>query len=88
MGNLTLKTDGLWRQIPQLPLTAAAIGAVLSSDPLDPLDPDGYPVLHVAIHAAGSDVGHGRENHKMMLDHYQQTKNLLVSYTESKQGFF
>jgi hypothetical protein len=24
-------------------------------------------------------VGSGRENHKMMLDHYQQTKNLLVS---------
>ena len=32
--------------------------------------------------------GIGRENHKMMLDHYQQTKNLLVSYTESKLGFF
>jgi aldehyde dehydrogenase len=24
----------------------------------------------------------------MMLDHYQQTKNLLVSYTETKLGFF
>ncbi|GEK33668.1 acetaldehyde dehydrogenase ExaC [Kurthia sibirica] len=32
--------------------------------------------------------GIGRENHKMMLDHYQQTKNLLVSYAENKQGFF
>ena len=32
--------------------------------------------------------GIGRENHAMMLDHYQQTKNLLVSYAESKQGFF
>ncbi|WP_066296237.1 acetaldehyde dehydrogenase ExaC [Arthrobacter luteolus] len=32
--------------------------------------------------------GIGRENHSMMLDHYQQTKNLLVSYAESKQGFF
>ena len=32
--------------------------------------------------------GIGRENHKMMLDHYQQTKNLLVSYTETKLGFF
>src|SRR5271170_5657163 len=30
----------------------------------------------------------GRENHKMMLDHYQQTKNLLVSYSPQKQGFF
>jgi aldehyde dehydrogenase len=32
--------------------------------------------------------GIGRENHKMMLDHYQQTKNLLVSYSEQKLGFF
>jgi len=32
--------------------------------------------------------GIGRENHKMMLDHYQQTKNLLVSYAEGAQGFF
>ncbi|MEJ7633692.1 aldehyde dehydrogenase [Aeromicrobium sp.] len=32
--------------------------------------------------------GIGRENHKMMLDHYQQTKNLLVSYDENKLGFF
>ncbi len=32
--------------------------------------------------------GIGRETHKMMLDHYQQTKNLLISYSESKLGFF
>jgi aldehyde dehydrogenase len=32
--------------------------------------------------------GIGRENHRMMLDHYQQTKNLLVSYSQSKLGFF
>ena len=32
--------------------------------------------------------GIGRENHKMMLDHYHQTKNLLVSYSPSKLGFF
>jgi len=32
--------------------------------------------------------GIGRENHKMMLDHYQQTKNLLVSYAPDKLGFF
>ena len=32
--------------------------------------------------------GIGRENHLMMLDHYQQTKNLLVSYSESAMGFF
>jgi aldehyde dehydrogenase len=32
--------------------------------------------------------GIGRENHKMMLDHYQQTKNLLVSYSDRPLGFF
>jgi aldehyde dehydrogenase len=32
--------------------------------------------------------GMGRETHKMMLDHYQQTKNLLVSYSPKKLGFF
>ncbi len=32
--------------------------------------------------------GIGRENHLMMLDHYQQTKNLLVSYSPTKLGFF
>jgi aldehyde dehydrogenase len=32
--------------------------------------------------------GIGRENHKMMLDHYQQTKNLLVSYSDKAVGFF
>ena len=32
--------------------------------------------------------GIGRENHLMMLDHYQQTKNMLVSYSEDKLGFF
>ena len=32
--------------------------------------------------------GIGRENHKMMLDHYQQTKNLLVSYSDNALGFF
>ncbi|WP_164668045.1 aldehyde dehydrogenase [Virgibacillus doumboii] len=32
--------------------------------------------------------GIGRENHQMMLDHYQQTKNLLISYSEDVAGFF
>ena len=32
--------------------------------------------------------GIGRENHKMMLGHYQQTKNLLVSYSDKAVGFF
>ena len=38
--------------------------------------------------AATSRSGIGRENHKMMLDHYQQTKNLLVSYSPKALGFF
>lgn len=32
--------------------------------------------------------GIGRETHKMMLEHYQQTKNILVSYSPHKLGFF
>ncbi len=46
---------------------------------------------HYPAHAAFGgykESGVGRENHKMMLNHYQQTKNLLVSYSESKLGFF
>ncbi|MCA0244091.1 MAG: aldehyde dehydrogenase family protein [Proteobacteria bacterium] len=46
---------------------------------------------HYPAHAAFGGYkqsGIGRENHKMMLDHYQQTKNLLVSYSEKPLGFF
>ncbi len=32
--------------------------------------------------------GIGRETHKMMLDHYRQTKNLLISYDKNPMGFF
>ena len=32
--------------------------------------------------------GFGRETHKMMLDHYRQNKNLLISYSQDKLGFF
>jgi aldehyde dehydrogenase len=32
--------------------------------------------------------GFGRETHKMMLDHYRQTKNMLISYDKHKLGFF
>lgn len=32
--------------------------------------------------------GIGRENHKMMLGHYRQTKNMLISYNKNKMGFF
>ena len=45
-----------------------------------------YPA-HAAI-GGYKESGIGRDNHKMMLNHYQQTKNLLVSYSENKLGFF
>jgi aldehyde dehydrogenase len=45
-----------------------------------------YPA-HAAF-GGYKESGIGRENHKMMLDHYQHTKNLLVSYSENKLGFF
>jgi aldehyde dehydrogenase len=32
--------------------------------------------------------GFGRENHLMMLNHYRQTKNMLISYDKNKLGFF
>jgi len=46
---------------------------------------------HYPAHAAFGGYkqsGIGRETHKMMLDHYQQTKNLLVSYSTQALGFF
>ncbi len=46
---------------------------------------------HYPAHAAFGGYkksGVGRENHKMMLDHYQQTKNVLVSYDINPLGFF
>ncbi|HEX4420747.1 MAG TPA: aldehyde dehydrogenase family protein [Kofleriaceae bacterium] len=46
---------------------------------------------HYPAHAAFGGYKHsgiGRENHKMMLEHYQQTKNLLVSYDPKPMGFF
>lgn len=45
-----------------------------------------YPA-HAAF-GGYKESGIGRENHKMMLEHYQQTKNLLVSYSAQKLGFF
>ncbi len=39
---------------------------------------------HLAVTSNRASVG---ENHKMMLDHYQQTKNLLVSYSQKPLGF-
>jgi aldehyde dehydrogenase len=45
-----------------------------------------YPA-HAAV-GGYKDSGLGRETHKSMLDHYQQTKNLLVSYSPNALGFF
>ncbi|MDE2075887.1 MAG: aldehyde dehydrogenase [Burkholderiales bacterium] len=45
-----------------------------------------YPA-HAAF-GGYKESGIGRETHKAMLDHYQQTKNLLVSYSPNKLGFF
>jgi aldehyde dehydrogenase len=45
-----------------------------------------YPA-HAAF-GGYKESGIGRETHKMMLDHYQQTKNLLVSYSPKALGFF
>ena len=45
-----------------------------------------YPA-HAAL-GGYKQSGIGRETHKMMLSHYQQTKNMLVSYSPKKLGFF
>jgi aldehyde dehydrogenase len=45
-----------------------------------------YPA-HAAF-GGYKESGFGRENHKAMLDHYQQTKNLLVSYDNKARGLF
>ncbi|OBY26550.1 hypothetical protein A9D60_18500 [Leisingera sp. JC1] len=45
-----------------------------------------YPA-HAAF-GGNKQSGIGRETHRMMLDHYQQTKNMLVSYNPNKLVFF
>ena len=59
------------------PIALAAGGIVSAST---------YPA-HAAF-GGYEQSGIGRETHKMMLDHYQQTKNLLVSYSPKALGFF
>ena len=46
-----------------------------------------YPA-HAAFGGGYKGSGIGRETHLAMLEHYQQTKNLLVSYSPTKLGFF
>ena len=46
-------------------------------------------LIQLMLHFGGyKQSGIGRETHKMMLNHYRQVKNLHVSYSESKLGFF
>jgi len=56
------------------------------STTLEEVKPRLYPAR--AAFGGYKQSGIGRGNHKMMLDHYQQTKNLLVSYSAQKLGFF
>ncbi len=46
------------------------------------------PIRPHAAFGGYKQSGIGRETHKMMLDHYQQTKNMLVSYSPKALGFF
>ena len=66
---------------------AATVSAVQSRRAAcGPIDYHAYPA-HAAF-GGYKQSGVGRETHKMMLDHYQQTKNMLVSYSPKKRGFF
>jgi aldehyde dehydrogenase len=50
---------------------------------------DGYHQYPAGASFGGYKIsGIGRENHLMMLDHYSQTKNLLVSYSTKPLGLF
>ncbi|XKH52954.1 PucR family transcriptional regulator [Citricoccus nitrophenolicus] len=55
-GSLAEASRELYLHVNTVRKRMARLGAVLG---LDPLDPEGYLVLHLAIHAAGSDVDHG-----------------------------
>ena len=84
---------GLGPLRPRLILSANSVdhllmtrGAMTAGPGLDQLH-HAYPA-HAAF-GGYKQSGVGRETHKMMLlDHYQQTKNLLVSYSPKKLGFF
>jgi len=51
-----------------------------------PLHPHAYPAH--APFGGYKKSGFGRETHKMMLNSYRQTKNMLISYDQNKLGFF
>ena len=53
-----------------------------------PTERPNEPVTAGAPFGGYKQSGIGRENHKMMLDHYRQSKNMLISYNKNKLGFF
>ncbi|MEU1444266.1 aldehyde dehydrogenase family protein, partial [Streptomyces mirabilis] len=77
---------GPWirRLLGTAPLQPLAAGWLTTGDA--PRLDHAYPA-HAAF-GGYKQSGIGRETHKMMLEHYQQTKNLLVSYSPKKLGFF
>ena len=74
---------GVWTATERAPSAWAAASRPAACGPTATTQ---YPA-HAAF-GGYKQSGIGRENHKMMLDHYQQTKNLLVSYSEKPLGFF
>uniref|UniRef100_UPI0021F2D343 aldehyde dehydrogenase family protein n=1 Tax=Mycolicibacter minnesotensis TaxID=1118379 RepID=UPI0021F2D343 len=74
---------GVWSRDGNVAYRAASFREVTLGD----VDSSASPIGHAAF-GGYKQSGIGRETHKMMLDHYQQTKNLLVSYSNKAQGFF
>jgi aldehyde dehydrogenase len=71
----------LLRRQPRVPHGTRDPGRARVDELLPPL-PCGRRVRRLQV------LGVGRENHRMMLDHYTQTKCLLVSYDPEPLGFF
>lgn len=80
--------------LPGALLMAAPWAPSAMTTSLPPLSPGRVWTNCYHVYPAGAAFGGykmsgvGRENHEMMLDHYSQTKNLLVSYDPKRQGFF
>jgi aldehyde dehydrogenase len=81
--NLDLKSDGVWtrdaHELYQVPRAIQAGRVWVNCY-------HAYPAH--APFGGYKKSGFGRENHKMMLSYYRQTKNMLVSYDKNKLGFF
>jgi aldehyde dehydrogenase len=72
---------GVWTRDGNTPTASAAASRPAGSGPTATT-----PIPAHAAFGGYKQSGIGRENHKMMLDHYQQTKNLLVSYSPKALG--